>query len=236
VSLSTRGNTQPHTKAESTIDPLCTETDEGRRNGRIGHHLGEALIDRPHDAAPEEEGNEESRRTALGQGGPHLHIESFMFRPRQSRSLSLAYVLSGKTYTCQLLLCHVSGVHVKPRAARKARPTERAIHTTDGKELDFLATQTSMQRLRSRRHVSDDAGTHAARAGVGSVQPESRGRVFLLLLGMLYGGHDYEDRATRCWRCGTMTWSWTGLSLGIMAMSAISLSRGGGRGAELETA
>jgi hypothetical protein len=124
VSLSTRGNTQAHTKAESTIDPLCTETDEGGRNGRIGHHLGEALIDRPHDAAPEEECNEESRRTALGQGGPHLHVESFMFRPCQSRSLNLAYVLSGKTYTCQLLLCHVSGVHVKPRAARKAPDRE----------------------------------------------------------------------------------------------------------------
>lgn len=123
-----------------------------------------------------------------------------MFRPYQSRSLNLAYVFSGKTYTCQLLLCHVSGVCVKPRAARKRPMIERTIHTTDGKELDFLATQASMQRLRSRRHISDD--THAARAGVGSVQPERRGRAFLLLLGMLFGGHDYEDRAALCWRCG----------------------------------
>jgi hypothetical protein len=130
----------------------------------------------------------------------------------------------------------MSAACMSSQGQRGGRPTERAIHTTDGKELDFLATQTSMQRLRSRRHVSDDAGTHAARAGVGSVQPERRGRAFLLLLGMLYGGHDYEDRAARCWQCGAMTWSWTGPSLGIMAVSAISLSRGGGRGAELETA
>lgn len=130
----------------------------------------------------------------------------------------------------------MSAACMSSQGQRGRRPTERAIHTTNGKELNFLATQTSMQRLRSRRHVSDGTGTHAARTGVASVQPERRGRAFLLLLGMLYGGHDYEDRAARCWRYGAMGWSWMGPSLGIMAMPAISLSQGGGRAAELETA
>lgn len=66
-----------HGEAERTVDPLAAEADKGGRHGNVGDHLGKALVDGPHDGAPDDKGDEEAGRTTLGQCGAHLHVQGW---------------------------------------------------------------------------------------------------------------------------------------------------------------
>lgn len=67
-----------HGKAKSPIHPLTAEANERRGHRNVGDHFGEAFVDSPHDASPENEGDEEACRTAFWQGGAHLHIQGWL--------------------------------------------------------------------------------------------------------------------------------------------------------------
>jgi len=66
-----------HCKTKSTVHPLAAEPNKRGRHRKIRHHLGEAFVDCPHHASPDNEADEEACGSAFGECRAHLDVQRF---------------------------------------------------------------------------------------------------------------------------------------------------------------